>query len=149
MTHTPQRGFTLLIAVVLASVALAIGLALLDITYKQVVLASSSRQSQIAFYNADAVMECALYFDQVQNLFARTSSSGNVSCNGLANSVIFTNSGNPYIRTFTATCAGGGTAGYATIYKYSDATTRIFTGGYNTCDIDNPRRIERGLKISY
>ena len=76
MITTTQRGFTLLVAVILASVALSLGLILLDISYKQVVLASSARQSQSAFYNADSAMECALYWDQQFDSFAYTKSSG-------------------------------------------------------------------------
>jgi Tfp pilus assembly protein PilX len=65
-----ERGFTLLIAVIFMSVMLAFGLALGSLAYKQQVLASSAIQSQYAFYAADAALECALYADQRENLFA-------------------------------------------------------------------------------
>src|SRR5580658_7382511 len=65
-----QRGFALLIAVIFMSVMLSFGLALGALAYKQEVLASSAVESQYAFYAADAGLECALYADQVQNLFA-------------------------------------------------------------------------------
>ena len=152
MTHSPQRGFTLLVSVILASVALSIGLALLDIAYKQVVLASSARQSQNAFYNADAVLECALYWDQTQNSFryTDTSSSISITCGGQPITVTFTNPpSGTRTRTFTMPCSGGGTSGSATITKQSDATTNIFASGYNTCDDSHTRRIERGLKVIY
>ena len=153
MMHAPsQRGFTLLIAVILASVALAIGLALLDIAYKQVVLASAAKQSQTAFYAADSVMECALYYDQQRNLFAYSASSGSVTCNGnSAVAATFTNPGSgTRTRTFTLQCAGDtGVLGTATIYKDSSGATSIYVEGYNTCDSSNARRIERGIKATY
>jgi len=147
--HHTHRGFTLLIAVVLASVALAVGTSLLNIAYKQVILASSARQSQVAFYNADAALECALYFDQQQNLFAYAASSGNVSCNAQSAAVTFNNTGTPRTRTFTIPCSGSGTAGSVTIYKWITGSTTIFANGFNTCDSTNERRIERGLKVTY
>ncbi len=75
MKKTHQRGFTLLIAVIFMSVMLAFGLALSSISYKQQVLASAAIESQYAFYAADAGLECALYADQKQNLFAYQSTS--------------------------------------------------------------------------
>lgn len=152
MMHSlPQRGFTLLVAVILASVSLSLGLVLLDIAYKQIVLASSAKQSQAAFYNADAAMECALYWDQQHNSFGYDATSATLSCNESAGiTASFNQSANPRTRTFTLPCpAGAGTAGQVTITKAADASTYIFATGYNTCDAENPRRIERGLKVTY
>lgn len=149
--NAPQRGFTLLIAVILASVALGVGLALLDIAYKQVVLASAARQSQTAFYAADSVMECALYYDQQMNTFGYSASSGTVTCNGTnPATVTFNNGVTPRSRTFTIQCTGNtGVLGMVTVYKDSNAATSIYAEGYNTCDSSNQRRIERGLKATY
>ena len=157
MIHSTHRGFTLLVAVVLGSVALSIGLALLDIAYKQSVLASSAKQSQFAFYAADAVLECALYYDQHGASFAYSASSASVTCTNQANVAVDFNlnqtvtvGGTVYrTRTFTLPCTGGGTLGYAKVYKAADNTTQIYANGYNLCDTSNERRIERGLRISY
>lgn len=150
MIHTPTKGFTLLIAVVLASVSLAIGIALLDVALKQVILASSARQSQVAFYNADAALECALYWDQQQDAFNYSSPLSTITCKNTSISVTSDNSVTPRRRTITIPCAGAGTvAGSVIITKESDASTGIYATGYNTCDPDNPRRIERGLRATY
>src|SRR3990167_3135616 len=69
-TQRAEAGFTLLIAVIFMSVMLAFGLALGSLSYKQQVLASDAIQSQYAFYVADAALECALYADQQQGIFA-------------------------------------------------------------------------------
>ena len=83
--NIPIRGVTLLISVILTSVVLSVALALLDITYKQVLLSGSAKQSQYAFYNADTAMECALYWDQQKNAFDYTTplGAGSLLCNTL------------------------------------------------------------------
>lgn len=147
---TPHKGFTLLISVVLASVALSIGLALLDISYRQIILASSAKQSQYAFYAADATMECALYYDQQQDAFNYVTPNATISCATRAVQNYTTSvAGGTRTITFTVPCATSGTQGTVTVYKASDATTQIFATGYNTCDTTNTRRIERGLKVTY
>jgi Tfp pilus assembly protein PilE len=146
------RGFTLLIAVILASVALAVGIALLDISYKQYILASSARQSQTAFYNADTALECALYYDQQQNSFAYAGAASSITCNGASIAVSSSDiSGTQKQRTFTiqTPCSGGQSSGSVTVYKWSNGSTTIFASGFNTCDPNNLRRIERGLKVVY
>lgn len=58
-----KRGFTALIATVLAAIVIAIGLAILEVTSKQVILAGIARESEIAFQAANASLECAFYHD--------------------------------------------------------------------------------------
>lgn len=154
--HIPQRGFTLLVAVVLASVSLAIGISLLNISYKQILLASAGKQSQNAFYAADSVLECVLYYDQQVDAFNYTTpaASGSILCNGIAvTSYTTAQAGGVRTTTFTVPCSSTvptGERGRATIYKTSvTAATQIFAQGYNTCDTTNARRTERGLKIVY
>ena len=53
----------MLFAVLTASVLLAIGLSIFNLTVKELVLSSSGRESQFAFYAADTGAECALYWD--------------------------------------------------------------------------------------
>lgn len=60
--HTnTNNGFALLLAIVIASVLLAIGLTMLAITVKQLTLSSVARESEIAFHAANAAMECVRY----------------------------------------------------------------------------------------
>jgi len=60
---TYSAGFTALIASLVAGIVLAIGLAVLDVTLKQVQLAGVARQSDRAFHAAQAALECARYND--------------------------------------------------------------------------------------
>ena len=58
-----QQGVILLIAVTVSSLVLAIGLGILNITNKEIILSSFSKESGKAFYAADTGMECALFWD--------------------------------------------------------------------------------------
>lgn len=68
-----KKGFSVLFASLTGSLVLAIGLAILSITIKQITLASAGRESQLAFYAADTGVECALFLD---------SGGGNVDSGG-------------------------------------------------------------------
>jgi len=69
---TESRGFTLLLSALIASVVLALGVSIFEITLKQISLSSMGRDSQFAFYAADTGAECALYWDIRWNYFATT-----------------------------------------------------------------------------
>ncbi|GMU74464.1 MAG: hypothetical protein AMXMBFR44_6610 [Candidatus Campbellbacteria bacterium] len=64
-----NSGFTLFYAVLISSLLLAVGLAVLNITYKEFVLSSGARDSETAFYAADSSLECALYWDSASRPF--------------------------------------------------------------------------------
>ena len=150
--HTTQpRGFALLISVVLTSVVLALGITLIDIAYKQVLLSSSAKNSQYAFYNADSALECALYYDQQVNAFYYGSTyAGQVQCNNLNVTGYAANqNGSQRTTTFSVPCTGGGTSADVTIIKTPSAATNIYANGYSTCDASSPTRIERGVKAKY
>jgi len=150
IAHPSPRGFTLLIAVVLASVTLSLALALLDVAYKQVTLAFAAKHSHYAFAAADTALECALYYDQKLDRFNYSLASGTVICGGNTVTVTFDNTVTPRRRDFTLPCAGGvGQSAVVRIYKQSDATTQIYANGYNSCSTTDTRRVERGLYISY
>lgn len=57
------RGFTTLFALLIASLLLAVGLAIYNITIKQVIFSSLARNSSYAIDAADTGIECALYWD--------------------------------------------------------------------------------------
>lgn len=63
--YTPHtaRGFTLFFAMLAASLALSVGLAIFDLTARQIELSGAATQSQFAIYSADMGAECALYWD--------------------------------------------------------------------------------------
>ncbi len=151
-----SKGFALLITLIFVSVILALGASLLDVAYKQILLSSSSRQSQYAFYNADSAMECALFYDQKNGEFGYDfAGTFNVKCsnNNMDVSVITrdppSQMGGVRTTSYTVPCIGGGVSATVTVIKQSSGATKIYSNGYNTCDIASPNRIERGLKVLY
>jgi Tfp pilus assembly protein PilX len=58
-----SRGYTLLFAMIVASIVLALGVSLLTISRKEFALSSSATQSTNAFYAADSGIGCAEYWD--------------------------------------------------------------------------------------
>lgn len=62
-----KKGFTMLFAVLISSLLLSIGVAILDLTLKEFALSSAGKSSQFAFYAADDAAECALYWENHNN----------------------------------------------------------------------------------
>jgi len=89
MKHVSQKnnkGFAILIGVLVSSVLLSLGLVLFGIGQKQITLSSLGRDSQIALYAADSGLECALFYDLSSSLTGSqfsTSTAGTVRCAGL------------------------------------------------------------------
>lgn len=152
MMHTSPRGFTLLIAIILSSVTLTLGLALLDVAYKHVILASTAKATQAAFYNADSALECALYYDQKNNSFDYTSpaAASTLTCSSTPVTGYSTaQDSQKRVTIFTIPCSGGGVSATTTVYKYQTGATTLYANGFNTCAPNDPKRIERGLKATY
>jgi Tfp pilus assembly protein PilX len=173
-----NRGMTLFIAVVIMSILLFISFAVVNITIKGSLFASFGRDSQFAFYAADAGMECALYWDSKYKLspteyisaFA-TSSEGAPRMITCANQSISTGSqtlptGNPSLiggggdanatSTFYFVMGEGSSpvthCAIVTVNKHylgSNLITYIKSKGYNTCNTGNLRRVERGIEVTY
>ena len=64
-TKETKRGFTLLFAVLVSTLVVAIGATVISIALRQTVLSGTSRESQYAFYAANTALECAYYWDVV------------------------------------------------------------------------------------
>jgi len=166
-THS---GFVLSFAVLISGVLLSIGLAIFTITLKELILSSTGRESQFAFYAADSGGECALYWDIRHagfgiSVFATSSDSvlvpngSGVMCNSEDISDITTgwDPGSGWATTdVTGTTAttvfdiefNNGSCATVKVIKDNGAT-RIDSRGYNTCDLSSTRRVERGLRITY
>lgn len=157
------RGFTIFFAILVASLALSIGLAIFDLTVRSLRLSSISTQSQYAIYASDTGAECALYWDSKyysgsQFLFATSSQSGTpptgAPCNGQNINTGWTvlTSANAATTTFTLTLPNNRCA-VVTVAKSQDASgvnrTAITSYGYNTCSVGNPNRLERVFRVTY
>lgn len=61
-TQPNNKGFALLLTLLVVAVLVSIGLSVLSLTIKQVRLASNARDSEAAFHAANAGLECAVYW---------------------------------------------------------------------------------------
>jgi len=157
-----QRGFALLISIIFMSVMLSFGLALGSLAYKQQVLASNAVESQYAFYVADAALECALYADQQQNIFAYTSIvpsfAPTLSCGTDVQvpGVILSHTASSWTVKTRLSLDGGKRCADITIVKPATNTTMtyLFSQGYNVscATVNSPslaRFVSRGLSVHY
>lgn len=102
-----QRGFALLLTIIVVSIVLAIGLSLLNITVKQFTLSATARDSEEAFHTANSGVECMQYHRSVDSTYADLVNGGSapsLPCGGY--SQVYSNadhdtlSGNRYIYNY-------------------------------------------------
>jgi len=67
-----KSGFALLYAILLTSVVLVVGVALINIITRQLILTSLNRNSQIAYYNATSVRHCLDFYDEKEYFIEET-----------------------------------------------------------------------------
>jgi hypothetical protein len=60
-----KKGFLLYFSVLFASIALFVGLFIINISMREISFSNIARQSDYAFYAAESGAECALYWDLV------------------------------------------------------------------------------------
>ena len=77
--RTDNKGYTLLFAVIMATLVLTVAIFIVSVSRKQFILSSSARDSTYAFYAADSGAECAILH---LNDFS-TTTEVNIQCNGL------------------------------------------------------------------
>ncbi len=161
-TRNKKSGFTLLLSLLITSIVLSVGLGVFDIILREMILSSSSMESQKAFYAADTGEECSLYWDLkhpgfIDSVFATSSDSvsgpptSGVLCNkgDIAASWAITDLTSSSATTeFKLEFANGSCAD---IFVIKDSgTVKIESRGYNlACDSVNPKKVERALRVSY
>ncbi len=146
-----SRGFTLLLAVLVSSILLSIGFAIFNILSKEVILSSSGRESQFAFYAADAGIECALYADTALDAFATSSTITEITCGALPSTLTRTDDGTDFVTTFTFTSGTGNSAQCVDVVvtRRNPKRTVIESYGHNTCTLTDPLRLERAIRVTY
>ncbi|HBB56449.1 TPA: hypothetical protein DEW47_01985 [Patescibacteria group bacterium] len=155
-----KRGFTLLIAVLATSIILSISLGIFDIITKEMKLASLGRESQIAFYAADAGVECAFYWeinnpDGAESAFKKTTDGQGqaITCGIWDNKPWSTPVGKSDKSTFYLPL-GDTSCAEVTVDKLTTNKTTITSRGYNMsfdgtkCGTDSARRVERAIKLT-
>ena len=167
--HT--AGFSLLLAVLVSSLIISVALGVFNLTLKESVLSAAGNESESALYAADSAIECAIYWDQSQVAGGNFNETGlahsptTISCDGAsitlttANNVVAGTNQNGNSTATTTINIGFTTPGVTKLCAIADInktkaadnsiSTFIAARGYNTCDVNNPRRVERGLYIRY
>lgn len=172
-----NRGFTLLFAVLTASVLLSLALVIFSQMYKTLLLSSASKESLAAFYAADSGAECALYWDLKHepiatfpdSIFATSTGSADyrgsdsITCNGqkFNKSWIVNKSSNPATTNFDLYFNDDGvsppevfpTEGCTKVVVSKTENsgiiiTTIESRGYNICG-SSPRKVERAIRVTY
>lgn len=142
----PKKGAVLLIAILMSSVALAVGFGVYNRTYKELLFASFWKQTQIAFSAADSGLECMLYWQ----LHPSTGSpAGSAQCFGPT--VPGWTPPNATTGSIDIDVPGGGCANVTVAWDGAkNATTTVAHGYNNSCATKgtNPRTVERGLGVA-
>jgi len=160
-----KNGFAMLFAVLTASLILTIGISIFSISFKELLISTNSRESQVAFYAADSARECALYWSNKQGEFPGCSNAGctNISpssgvvssaikCNGAitnlsysvdASKITYQNPALPFIKYGTELEPEANVI-ITKEYENMDIIFSIQAFGHNVGSTG--RRIERGIE---
>lgn len=171
-----NRGFVVLFAIVLSSIVLSVSLGIANIAYKELIFTTSTKNSNEAFYAADAGAECALYYDQTNVIVANNTPTvpiGNAIAFGQPTSSVVTecagttvnlNSGSgtaldPWVFYLFPLGSSGKACSKVSVWKDDTVTptaTTIDAKGYNiydptsaTCGFTGANRVERHIKLTY
>jgi hypothetical protein len=163
-----QKGYAILFTVVIVSAISVITAGLSNAAYKQLILSSLAKDSQLAFYEADTAGDCALYADLVEypKLFP---SDSEASPSGIFSTLDSSWSCGGLDLTIVPVIAGDPSSGYSLTPPQEDSSnpcfridvtkdtssvfpltkTTITAKGYNICRISNLRTVERKIKITH
>lgn len=150
--HTKkEQGFAMLFTVLVISLILSIALGISNLTFKQTILSNLAKDSQISFYEADAAVECAMYYDITMQAFTTPVDPGLFSTL-MCGDDIFTaqpgESATDYIVFRQDAAAPNLPCASFSIDKRSVPQTIVQARGYNVCG-DSPRKVERALDVRY
>ena len=148
-----QKGYAILFTVVIVSAISVITAGLSNTAYKQLILSSLAKDSQAAFYQADTASDCALYADRVlgsTNPPNITTVATPWTCGGQSSISAINGTGytinpvtvdsNPCFRI---------TVTRDTVVVAPLTRTIISAKGYNICDTNNLRTVEREVLVNF
>lgn len=143
-----ERGIALLIAVVFSSLLMTVALSIYALTLAESDISSTERESIIAFYAADAGIECALYWDLQHDSFNPLTPATNITCLGNSATV----GGGGATRTYSFSLSGSLCTDIEVTKTVSGGlieSTSIVARGYNTCIVSDSERTERAIEVSF
>lgn len=151
-----RLGYTLLFAILISSIILAIGVSILGLARKELMLTLGAKESQVAIYAADDGLECAIYWDAF-GAFGTSSSLTALKCHDitvpLTRTIFADNSGTV---DFTIPFDNLRCAVVSVTKKYDSNAlisnlylqTTVDARGYNICGT-NSKKVERYLQMIY
>ncbi len=148
--HTKQSGFAMLFTVLIISLILSIAVSISNLTLKQTVLSNIAKDSQIAFYQADAAVECGMYEDTLLGHFPLDATTGQVPINfycGNDTLALTEAQSNYFVYEFQN--IDQNRACYKIVFDKTAEPYRVQGFGYNVCNPNNPRQVERALEVKY
>lgn len=155
-----KKGYAILFTLVVVSIISSIAIGVANSVSKQLILSSLAHDSQMAFYAADTAAECALYASESSTVLNAlgglpgVAASGapfdcGVDDNGNSFSIDVANSLNPNTYTFNANTSINGSCFAVNIDQSLTPQKTIEIKGYNTCDTNSQRQVERGILVEY
>ncbi len=154
-THT-QSGFAMLFTVLIISLILSIAVSISNLTLKQTVLSNLAKDSQIAFYQADAAVECGMYEDTTLGLFPVGVTDSTLPQTFYCAEHLMTlnqQKSAPDYFVYDSDAPTPLSPCFKIIFDktFSDGTdkAKVQGYGYNICNEENPRQVERALEVKY
>lgn len=159
--RSSEAGFTILLAALVTSLVLSLGVSVFSIARKSITLSTLGRDSQYAFYAADTAAECALYWDSpARDAFATSTPLASIRCDDPDPPNPITVSNNLPTWPNTEFKIGevtpfepNGRCAVVTITKRdTQPFTTIHADGYNVPCAErttNPRTLQRSVELNY
>ncbi len=154
-----KKGITLLIAVFIASVALAVAIGIFSFLYSENQLAVATEDSFAAYRAADSGIDCALYWDikgtagdGSQSAFpASPTLPFNIFCGG--NTVAVNNFNADTYKfdiDFSANDSSNHSCAHVSITKVNNSASIISLGESKICSsASSNRTVQRGIELDY
>lgn len=154
--HTAQNGFAMLFTVLIVSIILSLAVGIASITFKQNLLSSIAKDSQVAFFAADSGVECALYNDLIYNsaYYPRGTDPSLVPpnlafpCPGMTFAIDLSSSANSYFVYKEIPADPKKPCRVIAFDKRAVGMNKIQSRGYSVCD-NSPRQVERALEVQF
>jgi hypothetical protein len=151
-----EEGYAILFTIVLISAISVIIAGLTSSTYKQLILSSLAKDSQIAFYQSDKASDCAFYADLVESYKTPgifSNSGGTWTCGDEELTISSYDSYGSYdLKPSQQLQSSNDPCFNINVQKTPSAdglATEIKARGYNICNQNNPRVVEREIDINY
>lgn len=152
-----NRAFVILFAVTISAILLSIALGVTNITFREIKFGTSAKNSNDAFFAADAGIECAMVYDKFVGGVFISPSSPSITCNN--NNPIAVTENPPLYWSFIISGLGNGGQGCAKVTVDKTITlpeprTTVTSRGYNngggvgTC-LPGSNSVERQVELRY